>query len=326
MYDLIIIGTGPAGLSASIYASCFKLNHLLIGKNLGGQMALAPDILNYPGFEEISGPELTDRMAKQVEKRGGTILADSVTHITKKGDSFVIATESEKQYETKTIILATGVERRKLNIPGEIEYTGKGIQYCATCERFDYEGKIVAVVGGGNSAAQSAVQLSQAASKVYIIHRGAQLRCDGVWFEKIQLNPQIELILNTKVTEIEGDGEKLTHLKLVPASNSNHESKELPIEKLFIEIGGVPGTALLLPLGLAMDPGGYLAVDEKLATNVNGVFAAGDVISHKYSVEQISSAVGLGARACVSVVTYLRGQKAPNLWGLSQISRPAQNL
>lgn len=323
MYDLVIVGAGPAGLTASIYASCFKLNHIVIGKTLGGQVALAPDILNYPGFEEISGTELTKKMADQAKKRGGEIVLDGVTSITKNQSSFIVSTESQKQYEARSIILATGVERRKLNVPGEVEYTGKGVQYCAKCETFDYENKITAVVGGANAAAQTAVQLAHAATKVYIVYRGSELRCDEIWKTKIDESSKIEIVYQSQITEITGDGTKLTgiNIKINSPINGQSETKQLNIDRLYIEIGGVPGTAIVSQLGVKIDAGGFIDVDDTLATSVAGIFAAGDMISHKYSIEQISSAVGLGARATQSAFTYLKKQKAPVLWGGSLIQR-----
>jgi len=341
MHDLIIIGAGPAGLTSSIYASCLGLKHIVIGKILGGQMLLAPDILNYPGFEEISGKELTDKMASQAKKLGGEIIIDSVLKIEKREEnksstffspnpnnklqsfekvldkSFILTTEGGKNYETKTIILATGTEKRKLNIPGETEYTGKGIEYSSACDTFFYEGKSVAIVGGANSAAQAAIQLSEAASKVYLIYRGTELRCDPIKLDQIKNNPKIEILYNQQLKTITGDGQKLTSVEL------SSDPKTLEVEKLFIEIGGVPGTALLVPLGIELDKGGFIKVDNELATTVRGIFATGDVISSQMSIEQITSAVGLGARATTSVFSFLKEHKAPTLWGKSQITRPS---
>lgn len=352
MYDLVIIGSGPAGLTVSIYASCYHLSHLIIGKVLGGEVLLAPDILNYPGFESISGKELTERMVGQVKMRGGELIIDSVVKITSLSNTsnvsnsvtsinnekyFELETQAGNKYQSKSIILATGTERRKLNVPGEAEYTSKGVHYCATCEKFDYEGKVCAVVGGANSAVQAAVELSQAASKVYIIYRGTQLRGDAVWLEQVEKHPNIEVIYNTAVTEIVGDGEKLTGVKLKSTSNVSNTSNSvtsennetmkqwnneiLPLDKLFIEIGGVPGTALVIPVGVEVDAGGFIKTDQKLATNVPGIFAAGDLVTFGYNLEQISSAVGLGARAAASAFAFLKGDKAPTVWGGSTIKR-----
>lgn len=320
MYDTIIIGSGPAGLTASIYASCFNLNHIVIGASNGGQMALAPDILNYPGFEEVTGKELTAKMVEQVTKRGGQIINDSVTKISKTEQGFSIEIQNGQTHEAKTVILATGTERRKLNIPGEIEYTGRGVQYCATCGKFDYKDKAVAVVGGANSATQGAIQLSHAAEKVYIIYRGVELRCDPIWLSQIKENSKIEVLYNSAPKEIIGNGQAVMGLKI----KENQTERELKVEEVFIEIGGVPGTALIIPMGVEMDESGYIKVNEKLETNIPGIYAAGDVVSHKFSIEQITSAVGSGARAATSVFSYLKQQTAPSLWGASQIKRPTQ--
>jgi len=343
-YDLIIIGSGPAGLTASIYASCYHLSHLVIGRQLGGQLQYAPDILNYPGFEGISGKELTERMVNQVKKRGGEIVVDSVVKISRilTGPAaspvnyginvFELETQGGNKYQTKAIILATGTERRKLNVEGEAQYTGRGIHYCATCEKQDYEGKICAVIGGANSAVQAAVELSQAASRVYIIYRGDKLRGDPIWLEQVEKNPKIEVIYNTVVEKIVGDEEKVTGVRIQTTDNRQQitsnatgsagvSEKILPLDKIFIEIGGVPGTALVIPLGVEMDTGGYIKVNARLATNIAGIFAAGDLVSYGLSIEQISSAVGLGARAAASAFAYLKQEKPPTVWGESQIKR-----
>lgn len=331
MYDLIIIGAGPAGLTASIYTSCYRLKHLVLGKEIGGQLLLAPDILNYPGFEHISGKELADRMFNQAKKMGGEIVIESVTKISHNTDAgyYAVETQENQRYQSKSIILATGTERQKLNVLGEVEYTGRGVLYCATCEKFDYAGKICGVVGGANSAVQAVVQLAQAASKVYLIYRGATLRGDPIWLGQVENNPKISVIYNTTVVEILGDGEKLTGVKLQstnqqPLGNTamkQWDNESLPLDKLFIEIGGVPGTALVIPLGVSMDPGGYIQVNEKMETNVPGIFAAGDLVSYGLSIEQISTAVGLGARAAASAFAYVKHEKAATSWGSALIKR-----
>jgi len=370
MYDLIIVGAGPAGLTASIYASCYHLKHLVIGKILGGQMLLAPDIINYPGFESITGKELTGRMVEQAKKRGGEIEIDLVVRISSipnfsdtqangsirdRGpinsalqdqsptgrdrssklvssdipllSSFEVETQVGKIYQTKTIILATGMERRKLNVPGETEYTGRGVHYCATCEKHDYAKKICAVVGGANSALQAAVKIAQAAAKVYIIYRGATLRGDPVWLAQVEKNSKIEVIYNTQVVEIVGDGMKVTGVRINPINAPSPPLTvrggwgALPLDKLFIEIGGVPGTALVVPLGVLMDKGGYIKVNEKLETNIAGIFAAGDLVNFGLAFEQISTSVGLGARAAASAFAFLKQEKTPSVWGEGVITR-----
>jgi thioredoxin reductase (NADPH) len=334
MYDLIIIGAGPSGLTASIYASCFHLNHLVISTTIGGQLLLAPDILNYPGFESISGKELTEKMLSQMKKRGGELITQSVTRISnfqypisngKETSGFEVETKEGNKYQSRAIILATGTERRKLGVSGEVEYTARGVHYCATCEKFDYKDKVCGVVGGGNSAVQAAVELAQAAKKVYIIYRGSELRGEAVWLEQVKSNKIIEVIYNTVVTEIVGDKEKMTGVRIRQLSNNpintNKPMEKLDLDKIFIEIGGVPGSALIIPLGVNIDKVGRIAVDERLATNIPGVFACGDLVSSGLSIEQIASSVGLGARAAFSAFTFIKSDKAPTVWGKSQIKR-----
>ena len=324
MYDVVIIGAGPAGLTAGIYACCFKLSHVVIGTLPGGQMTYAPDILNYPGFDEISGPDLTKRMVDQFKNRGGELIIDTVTKIDKTQDGFRVTTGEQKTFETKTIILATGVERKKLNIKGEQEYTGKGVGYCATCDRLDYEDKICAVVGGANSAAQSAMQLAKAAAHVYILMRGMEIKCDPMWLSKLQEIGNVTIIPTVVLSQINGDEQKVTSVTLASAPNGKLPTdlpNPLPVDKVFIEIGGVPGTALLLPLGMQTDEQGFIAVNDMLETSIPGIFACGDVINHKYSIEQISSSVGTGARASMSVFSHLKQQTAPSLWGKVQIKK-----
>ena len=329
--DVIIIGAGPAGLTASIYCSCFHLSHIIIGKTVGGQLQLAPDILNYPGFEDITGKELTERMVKQAAKRAkevdadvnGELIEDEVIRIEQiKDHKFKIQTYKGEAFICKAIILATGMERRKLDIPGEIEYTGKGVLYCATCERQDYKGQICAVVGGANSAVQAAVQVAQVASQVYLIYRGSELRGDPVWLDQVEKSKNITVICNALVEKITGTDKELTGVNIFIKGNSDNKTQEIKLNKLFIEIGGVPGSALMIPIGVKMDKGGYVHVNQTLETNVPGVFAAGDLIHYGFSIEQIASAVGLGARAAATAFTYLKDDKsAPSVWGKSQIKR-----
>lgn len=328
MYDLIIIGSGPCGLTASIYSSCFNLKHIVIGKIVGGQMAIAPDIINYPGFEHITGTELTQKMLDQAKKMGGEVLAESVDGIkkvnNKEGEQvFEISTDTGKTFQAKTIILASGTERRKLNVPGETEYTGKGVDYCTSQEHSELKDKTIAIIGGANSAISSAIQISDISLKTYIIYRGGELRCDPIKLEQIKNNPKIEVLYNSVVSEIFGDGLKVTSIKLspIPSPTSSTSPTELKADKVIIEIGGVPGSALVIPLGVEIDQGGFIKVNEEFSTNIPGIFAAGDVLSSKLSVEQITSAVGLGARAATSVFSYLKNIKAPTLWGKSQIKR-----
>lgn len=331
MYDLIIIGAGPAGLTSSIYASCFHLKHLVIGEVMGGQLSWAPDIRNYPGFTAISGKDLTECLLLQAKNLGGEVMTGAVTKIVSRELKFAdgaiingyeIETKDGQKFQAKAVIMATGSERKKLGVPGEIAYTGKGVHYCATCEKLDYQGRVCGIIGGANSAVQAAVEIAQAAAKVYIIYRGATLRGDPIWLEEISKNPKIEVLYNTVVTDIVGDGARVTGVNIQYKDTAQQiMSKLLNLDKVFIEIGGVPGTALMIPLGVTMDAGGYIKVNDKLETNISGIFAAGDLVSYGLSIEQISSAVGLGARATSTAFAFIKNEKAPTLWGASQIKR-----
>lgn len=341
MYDIVIIGGGPSGLTASIYSCCFHLSHVVITKELGGQMSWAPSILNYPGFERISGKKLAEKMKRQIIKMGGEIEIDEVVKvdnaclipkqfqhkITFKDCHFILETAKGKTFHARSVILATGTERRKLNVKGENEYFGKGVHYCVNCEKQDYKGKTVVVVGGSNSAAQAAVELSQSAKKVFIIYRGNMLRGDPIWLKKIAQNHKIEVLYYSVVNEVIGNGKKVTGVAVQTITGSitdkkSASSRHIECQKIFIEIGGMPGTALVKHFGVKTDNGGYIEVNSNLATSVPGVYAAGDLIGYGVSIEQITSSVGLGARAASSVFAFLTQGKAPTLWGGSQIKRP----
>jgi len=294
MYDLIIIGAGPAGLTASIYASRYQIKHLLIGSQLGGTMVWASMIENYPGFDLITGVDLAQKMVAQVKKLGGEIKNTSVLEIKKKQDSFELRTENDEFYETKTLIIATGTQRRKLNIPGEVEYLGKGVSYCSTCDGVFFKEKTVAVVGGSNAAVTSALHLAGLAQKVYLIYRRRPLRADPLW----------EVIYETNVVEILGDGQKVTGIKLDRPYQNN---QQLFIDGLFIEIGGKPGSELAESLGVDLDEKGFIKVNPNMSTNIVGIFAAGDVANASGEFQQIITAASEGAIAANSVYQYLKG-------------------
>jgi thioredoxin reductase len=316
MYDLIIIGAGPAGLTSAIYASCYKIKHALIAKNLGGQASLATHILNYPGFDQKSGKMLIEKMVNQARTLGSQIIETEVVKIGKKEDGFELTTLTGQTYQTKTIILATGMERRKLNVPGEKEYTNKGVYYCATCEPSVFSGKDVGVVGAGNSAFQAANQLIGKANSVNIFVRSEILRADPIWVDPIMKNPKAKIFLSTKVLEIKGNdwvNEVVIEEKGV--------RKNQALSALFIEVGGMQGSALVLPLGVKITKDGYIEVDKVLQTAVAGIFSAGDVILDNLAVEQIATSVGSGARGAASVFQYLNKEKVPTVWGTTKITR-----
>ncbi len=313
MYDLVIIGAGPAGLTASIYASRYKLPHLIIGKLVGGTITLATKVENFPGFNSVSGLELTRKIAEQAKSFGAEIINDTVGKIIKTPDGFTIITEAGKEYESKTIILATGTERKKLGVPGETKYLGRGISYCTTCDAPFFRGKTVVIVGGSDAAVSGAVHTAEFADKVYIVHRRTEFRAEPIWVEMLEANPKIEKVLVNEVKEIVGDENKITGIKLLnPFNNSN----DLATDGVFIEIGGVPGTSLMVPLGAELTPEGYVDAKHDMSTNVQGLFAAGDITDEAQVLVQMTTACAQGAIAAASAYKYLKGQKPAQIQGI----------
>jgi thioredoxin reductase (NADPH) len=295
MYDVIVIGGGPAGLSASIYASRYMLNTLVLSKDNGGAITEAHIVENYPGFESISGIELTEKFKKQAKKLGVELKDEESIGIKKEEGHFLV----NNKYKAKKVILAVGTERRKLNVPGEEEYMGKGVSYCATCDSPFYRDKVVGVVGGSNSAARAAQLLAEYAKKVYIIYRKEKIRAEPALCEQIDKNPKIEIISSTKVKEIKGD-------KFV--NSVVFDSGEVfMLDGLFIEIGSVPAAAMPKELGVKLDDEGCIIVDEAMRTNVNGVYAAGDITTGSNKWRQVITACAEGGIAAASA--YLDLQK-----------------
>jgi len=311
MYDTVIIGAGPAGITAGIYAACYKMNAVVIGKLPGGEMLSATRIINYPGYTPVAGADLTHNMVKQLRDLGQSITEANVMDVQKIDGGFSVKTDDQKIYETKTIIAATGTERRKLNIPGERELSGKGVFYCATCDAHYYDGKTVCVIGGSNAAVQAAVQLSDRASRVYIIYRGEALRADPIWVEEVKKHPKIEVLYKTNITAIKG-GDWVSGVSLDTAYK---ESSELALEGVFVEIGGIPGTSFLIPLGVAVDDKGFIEINTQMETNVTGIYAAGDCTTTGNMLQQISVCVGEGAKAAGFTYKSLKSIRPPALWG-----------
>lgn len=312
IYDLIIIGIGPAGCTASIYASRYRLPHVVIGQSVGGTIALASNVENFPGFNSISGLELGQKMVEQVKYLGAEVISKTAGRIEKTEAGFKVTTEDGSQYEAKTLIVATGTERRKLNIPGEREYLGKGVSYCTACDAPFFREKTVALVGGSDAAVSGAVHAAQFAKKVYIIYRGQALRAEPIWLEEAKKDPKIEPIYKTNLKEIKGDGAKVTGVVL---DNPHQGNNALPLDGVFIEIGGVPGTSLLVPLGVELDKTGFVKVNERMETNIDGLFAAGDFTTTSIVLQQAITACAQGATAAASAFKCLTGQKAPQILG-----------
>jgi len=302
IYDVAIIGAGPAGLSASIYASRYKLKNIVFGKQMGGTIADAHKVCNYPGVGDITGLELGSKMYDQAKKNGADMSYESVVSIEKEGDLYKLETDTKKEIIAKTIILATGTKRNKLAVPGEDEYLGKGVSYCATCDAMFYKDKVVGVVGGSNAATMAATMLASVAKQVYIIYRGTSLRGEPAWIDDVMSKKNVEIILTTVVTEIEGE-DRLERVKLSKEFNG---SQYLDVDGLFIEIGSEPNADLPIKLGVELDEKHYIVVKDDQSTSMEGIWAAGDATTNSNKLQQVVTAVGEGAVAANSIYCYLK--------------------
>lgn len=302
MWDLIIIGAGPAGLSASIYASRYSINHLVVGDFLGGQISQTHHIDNYPGVEDVSGIEFSQKLAGHAKKYGVEIVSVMVENIQKKEGLFYLTFVNGEEVRARSIILATGTKRKKLNLIGEKELFGKGVSYCATCDGFFYKNKTVGVVGGADSAAAAAVYLADIAQKVFMLYRKPALRAEPYWVNLIEKNPKIEVIYETNVLEIVGE-ERLEKVKL---DKEFKGLKELVLDGLFIEAGSVAGLTCAANLGIKLNQSGYVEIGTDGATSVPGVFAAGDITNGSDRFCQVVTAVAEGAIAARAVFGYLK--------------------
>jgi len=300
MHKLIIIGSGPAGLAAAIYAARADLAPLLIaGSDLGGQVGLTEQVENYPGFPQgISGAELAQLMQEQAERFGTRVELDEVVEVDLSTAPFKVKTYSQ-EYEAQALIVATGASPRKLQVPGEAEFTGRGVSYCATCDGFFFRDQKVVVVGGGDAAVKEALFLTKFATKVYIVHRRDQLRAEQIVQERAKRNEKIEFVWDTVVTEIVGS-DTVTGVRLKNLE-SGQESL-LPAEGVFIYVGNTPNTALFEGQ-LELDEEKYMVTDLEQGTSVPGVFAAGDV--QERVLRQIATAVGTGAKAAMEAERYI---------------------
>lgn len=300
-YEIIIIGGGPAGLTAGIYAARARLNTLLIEKMLvGGQIATADLVENFPGFPKgINGMELTELMHEQAKKFGLKLVMAEVTGLELTGEYKTVRT-TDGDFSARAVIVAGGSLRSKLGAPGEEAYTGRGVSYCATCDGAFFKDKTVVVVGGGNVAVSEAIHLTSFANKVILIHRRNQLRADRILQEKVLADPKIEVRWDSVVTEIKGkdfvDTLKLKNVKTGQAS-------DLPVDGVFISVGLKPETDYLKGV-LLLDDAGYIVTTERMETEVPGIFAAGDI--RKDSGRQAICAAGDGATAAIYAEKYLR--------------------
>lgn len=304
--EVIIIGSGPAGLTAAIYAARGNLKPLVVaGYSFGGQLMNTTEVENFPGFAEgIQGPALIQNMLKQAERFGAEMLYEDAVSIDFDAKPFKVKT-SEHEFTAKSIIVATGARPRKLNIAGEEKFWAKGVSSCATCDGAFFKNKIVAVVGGGDSAMEEALFLTNYATKVYLIHRRGELRASKIMQDRVSSHPQIKMMLNTVVSEVVGDM-AVTGLKLHNVeTNERTEIKTdevLPVDGLFLGIGYDPETAIVKDR-LSVDELGYLVPKTYSMSNIPGVFVAGDVEDRRY--RQAVTAAASGCMAAIDVQRWL---------------------
>ena len=298
-YDVVIVGGGPAGVAAGIYAARYMLDTVLITKEKGGQMDEAGYVENYPGFKRILGPDLVDKFYDHLSEYKVPVVLDEVTNIIRGNNGlFIVETVSGKLFRTKTVILALGVIRRKLGVPGEEEFSGRGVSYCAPCDAPLYKKKVVAVVGGGDSAASAALLLADYAKKVYLIHRRDKLRAQPFYVKKLATHPKIQLILNSNVAEIGGT-------KTVEWVRIRETGEKIRVDGVFIEIGSDPPKELFRKIGIETDEKGYAIVGSDQSTNIPGIFAAGDCTVACNMFKQIITAAAQGAVAADSAYRYI---------------------
>jgi len=305
LYDVVVVGGGPAGLTATLYSVRFGLKTVCVSEDFGGTLNEAGEIDDYPGIPSINGPELAKKFEEHVRKYGAPLIRDSVTEVSKSSDDlFEVKTRGGNVFKAKAVIIAVGSKRRKLGVPGETEFAGKGVSYCAACDAPLFRGKVVAVVGGGNAALQSALLMTVYASKVYLIHRRTQFRAYEVYVKLIKSNPKIELVLNARVKSIGGD----KSVKWVEVEDVvTGETRKLDVEGVLVEIGSEPPKEFLSKIGLELDSYGYVVVKPGQKTNIEGIFAAGDCTGgpYKKKFDQIVIAAAEGALAASSAYEYI---------------------
>jgi len=305
MYDLIIVGGGPAGLTAGIYAVRFGLNTLILERSeISGQIALADIVENYPGFPSISGLELMENYKKHAQEVGVETKITEVLSVRTEGDKKIVSTDGG-DLESKAVIIATGANPKPLNVPGEKEFISKGVSYCATCDGPFFKNKTVVIVGGGNSAVTDALFLSKIARKVYLIHRRDQLRAAKVLKDRAFATPNIEFIFNTLVLEILGSSGEIRRVEKVIIKNlKSGEQRELATDGVFIYVGIHPNTEII---DVDKDEEGFIKTDRFLETSQKGIYAAGDC--RDTPIWQLVAAVRDGALAATSANAYIESLK-----------------
>ncbi len=303
-YDVIVIGAGPGGLTAGLYASRANLSVLILDRGIyGGQMNNTAEVENYPGFKSILGPDLAEKMYQGATQFGAEYAYGSVEKVEVNGDLKQVITDSET-YEAPVVIIATGSQYRKLGVEGEAEYAGRGVSYCAVCDGAFFKDQPLAVIGGGDSAVEEGVYLAKLASNVNIIHRRDQLRAQKILQERAFANDKIDFTWDTVVTKINGDGQKVTSVST--HNKKTGEDGELKVNGVFIYVGSIPMTAPFQDLGITDDKG-WIVTNDKMETNIPGIYAIGDV--RQKTLRQITTAVGDGGIAGQEAFNYIESHK-----------------
>ncbi len=305
--DVLVVGGGPAGLTAGIYAGRGQLDVVIVERGLpGGQIAQTEEVENYPGFATpVSGPDLAQRMVAQAERFGAKIVMDEIEGIERVGEGFRVR-GYEREYLAKAVILATGANPRRLGVPGEDEFYGRGVSTCATCDGFFYRGKHVVVVGGGDAAVEEGLFLTKFADRVTVVHRRDELRANKVAQERAFANPKMRWVWNTVVEEVLGDDGQVTGVRTRDVVTG--EEATIAADGVFIYVGHVPNTGYLEGT-VGLNAHGYVAVRDEIYTDVEGIFAAGDVADEIY--RQLSTSVGAGTRAAMTAERWLAAKAAP---------------
>ena len=308
-YEVIIVGGGPAGLAAGLYSQRAAMRTVLFERGLiGGQIAISKDVENYPGVEGIKGFDLAERLVRHAQGFGLSIINEEVASVSAGPDLHEVRLANGDSFRAVALILAPGGTARKLGVPGEREYLGSGVSYCATCDGFFFRGRTVVVVGGGDTAVEEALHLARLVKKVYLVHRGSKLRAAGLLQSRLLAEPAIEIIWNTIVTQIKGNSRIVEAVSLENVGTG--QQRELPVDGVFIFIGFSPNN-LLVPPEVRINELGFVVTDDKCETSVTGIFAAGD-LRKKYA-NQIVIAAGDGALAALAAANYVEMRKASEL-------------
>ncbi|MBN2157580.1 MAG: FAD-dependent oxidoreductase [Candidatus Lokiarchaeota archaeon] len=300
VYDVIVIGSGPAGITAAIYAQRYALKTALIGNSWGGAISKTHVIENYPGFKTASGFDFMQKWRENIEYLGIEEIPDNVTKIEHLDDGrFRVLMDFGTPLIALTIIYALGMEERKMGVPGEEELLGRGVSYCATCDGPFFKGKRIGVIGGSDTAAKEALYLSQLAEKVYMIYRNQEIRPEPINKKRVEANPKIEIIPNTTITSINGT-QKVESVTF-------HTGEKFPLDAVFVEIGADPRSKMAKELGVLINSKNEVIVDEQMHSNIPGFFAAGDVVNRRE--KQVIVASGHGAIAAFSAYDYVQAKK-----------------